>query len=476
MNNVINAFPGYEFVYSNDDKEYHNMYRGIDLGKGGYIYFEPGIYYNVALLDIQSMHPNSAISLNAFGEYTANFKDILDARIAIKHGDYEKARNMLGGRLSPYLSDETQAGALAQALKIAINSVYGLTAANFSNPFRDPRNRNNIVALKGALFMKTLQDEVQKMGYTVCHIKTDSIKIPNATPEIIEFCMEFAKKYGYTFEHEATYERMCLINKSTYIAKYSKDTLNGKHAGQWTATADQFQVPYVFKTLFSREPIEFDDLCETKEVKTALYLDMNELLEQLTPAEEKELDIIDKAWHSENSEEMDKVIKKFNYDPEYVGVRYSQLCKKSDESHDYQFIGKVSNFCPIKPGCGGGELLREGKDKDGNVKYSSATGAKGYRWLESEVVKTLGKEADIDKSYYTKLVDDAIEAISQYGDFEQFVSDHILVNDIMPWALPCGDEDSNSCFACPHFVEDGHHMNCGKGFDISDTIAHQNKF
>jgi cyclopropane fatty-acyl-phospholipid synthase-like methyltransferase len=75
------------------------------------------------------------------------------------------------------------------------------------------------------------------------------------------------------------------------------------------------------------------------------------------------------------------------------------------------------------PGCGGGELVREATDKEGNVKYDSVTGAKDYRWLEAEMVKALGKEKDIDLSYYNKLVDDAVEAISTYGDFEYFVSD-----------------------------------------------------
>ena len=50
-----------------------------------------------------------------------------------------------------------------------------------------------------------------------------------------------------------------------------------------------------------------------------------------------------------------------------------------DEGHNYRFIGKVGQFCPIKDGCGGGLLMRE---KDG--KYYAATGSKGYRWLESE--------------------------------------------------------------------------------------------
>ena len=405
-----------------NDHAMRNLYRGTDLGFGGYVYAEPGMYVDLALLDIMSLHPHSIIAMDCFGKYTKNFKDILDARIFIKHGDFADAREMLDGKLAPYLDDESTAKDLAQALKIAINSVYGLTAANFDNPFRDIRNKNNIVALRGALFMRTLQDEVSKRGFTVAHIKTDSIKIPNATPEIIDFCMKFANKYGYTFEHEATYDRMCLVNDAVYIAKYK----DGKHAGEWTATGTQFQIPYVFKTLFSKEPITFEDTCETKEVKSALYLDMNENL--------------------------------------------------PEGEHNYQFIGKVGQFCPIKPGCGGGELLREGKDKEGNVKYSSATGAKGYRWLESEMVKTLGKQDSIDKTYYSKLVDAAVDTISKYGDFEWFVSNDPLPDiEEPPWIRECGAE---SCIGCPNFRDqdmtlqsDGTpKLTCGAGYDISDLV------
>ena len=88
----------------------------------------------------------------------------MDARILIKHKDFKAAKKMLNGRLAKYLDDPSTAKNLAQALKIAINSVYGLTSASFENAFRDPRNKNNIVALRGALFMKTLQDEA--VSYT----------------------------------------------------------------------------------------------------------------------------------------------------------------------------------------------------------------------------------------------------------------------------------------------------------------------
>lgn len=407
---VINSFPGYEFV---DGK---NMYRGIDLGKGGYVYSEPGMYTDVALLDVASLHPHSIVAMNCFGKYTENFKSLMDMRIAIKHRDYDTARHMFGGKIADYLEDESTANDLAQAAKIAINSVYGLTSANFDNPFRDIRNKNNIVALRGALFMKTLQDEVASKGFTVAHIKTDSIKIPNATPKIIKFCMEFAEKYGYTFEHEATYDRMCLVNDAVYIARY-KDSKwceekygyipdkNGKHQREWTATGTQFAVPYTFKKLFSKEEIIFEDMCETKSVSTSLYLDMNENL-KAQPEAEKEL-----------AERRKKDDIQF-VNPKFKDVTNEKLEEIVASAHNYIFIGRIGQFCPIKPGCGGGILVRE---KDG--KYSAATGTKGYRWLESEMVRELDKAKDIDRSYYDKLVDDAVNTISKYGDFEWFVSE-----------------------------------------------------
>ena len=270
--------------------------------------------------------------------------------------------------------------------------------------------------------MVDLKHAVQKRGFTVAHIKTDSIKIPNATPEIIKFAMDFAQKYGYTFEHEATYEKMCLVNKSTYIAKYAtpeqceamygyipKD--NKKHPGQWTATGDQFKVPYVFKTLFSKEAIEFEDLCETFSVKSALYLDMNEDLEDVSGLE-KELD------------KFEKKIKKLQKDnpgqtyPEEWDTEIDTLDKQISDGHAYIFIGKVGQFCPIKDGCHGGLLMREQ-----NGKYYAATGTTGYRWLESEMVRDMHKEADINRDYFDTLVTDAAHDISEYCDFEWFASD-----------------------------------------------------
>lgn len=430
-------FPGYEFDPTK--KKGKSQYRGEDPGEGGYVYAEPGMYTNVGLFDVASMHPSSIEALNLFGPYTERFSDLKQGRIYIKHHDWEKAKTILNGALAPFIEDiENGAAAftaedLSAALKTVINSVYGLTSASFDNPFRDPRNKDNIVAKRGALFMIDLKHECQDRGWTVVHIKTDSIKLANVTPEMEEFVIEFGKKYGYSFEHEATYDRMCIVNDAVYIAKYSDDEkINGKHVRQWTATGTQFQIPYVFKTLFSHEPIEFSDLCETKSVTTALYLDMNEGLTVQTAAE-KEL------------AERAKVRKKDGFDEnsivyinrEFEGITDEELKETIAKGHNYIFVGRVGSFCPIKPGCGGGLLVRE---KDG--KYYSATGAKGYRWLESEMVQNLKKENDVNRRYYDWLVDEAVKDISEYGDFEWFVSDD-ADDDSIPWCTDPEEKDVN---------------------------------
>ena len=403
---ILPFFKGYKYERGK------STYLGEEIGEGGRVFARPGMYGDVWDGDIASQHPHSIIFERLFGPtYTKRFQEIVQARVAIKHKDFELAGSMLGGALKPYLNEEQAAG-LAQALKIVINSIYGLTKASFTNPFRDNRNIDNIVAKRGALFMTLLKNEVEKRGFIVCHVKTDSIKVPDATEEIKDFIIKFGKEYGYSFETEANFEKFCLVNNAVYIAKFK----DGKHAGEWTATGTQFAVPYVFKKLFSKEDILFEDMCETKEVQgTAIYLDMNENLPDVSKYETL-MSLRMKPSDQLNKSEGRTVAL-------YSNMSDSELESKVAEGHNRIFVGRVGNFCPIKPGCGGADLVKEMKDKDGNIKYDSVTGAKGYRWLESEMVRTLGKEADIDRSYYDTLVDAAVETISQFGDFEYFASD-----------------------------------------------------
>ena len=257
------TFPGYAFDQFAPGKD-KSTYKGHKVGEGGWVKSKPGMYENVGLLDVASMHPTSIVELNMFGKHTERFKELLDTRLAIKKGDYDTAAKLYDGRLAPYLGDKATAKGLSDALKIVINSVYGLTAASFPNMFRDPRNIDNIVAKRGALFMVDLYEFAEQEGFEIVHVKTDSVKIPNITDEIVEKVTAFGKRYGYDFELEATYERFCLVNDAVYVARED---------GRWSATGAQFQHPVVFKTLFSGEELQTQDYVEVKQVaKGAMYL------------------------------------------------------------------------------------------------------------------------------------------------------------------------------------------------------------
>ena len=258
-------FPGYEFKLGK------SSYMGDDPSEGGYVYSEPGIYENVAEIDVASMHPTSAIALNYFGPYTERFKELKETRVLVKHHKFEEAGKAFNGALKPYLNPET-ADKLAYALKIIINIVYGLTSAKFENKFRQKQNVDNIIAKRGALFMIKLKHTLQDKGWTVVHIKTDSIKLNDITQEKIDFVMDFGKKYGYNFEVEHIFDKFALVNKAVNIGHVEDNPDWGKESNTWQAIGAQFADPYVFKRLFSHEEVKEKDYAITKQAKLPIYI------------------------------------------------------------------------------------------------------------------------------------------------------------------------------------------------------------
>lgn len=426
-------FPGYKFDKFAPEGQ-KSTYRGEFVGEGGYVYAEPGIYENVVCLDVASMHPTSIEELRLFGPYTVVYSAIKEVRLAVKHarvaiakhlkGEGEvwfdeadaaldQAKQMLQGRLRPHIEEIERIKDLKErvkalknledALKLVINSVYGYTSAKFENLFRDPRNIDNIVAKRGALFMIDLKHFVQEIGFQVVHIKTDSIKIPEADRELIAQVVDFGKKYGYDFEIEGEYKKLCLVNDAVYVAQ--------EDDGTWHATGAQFQNPYVFKRLFSGESIDFRDLCEKKQVKEGvMYLDDIDLGlygDEYVP-ELVELD-------QENKTEGQLVLN-------HGGKRYH--------------VGRTGLFVPVSEELGG-NLIRVKDDKEFAVQ-----GTKGYRWAEAEMLRTLKPEAlarmafervedavegtgsiadIINLEYFEGLVDKAVKTIEKFGSYQELV-------------------------------------------------------
>lgn len=363
-------FPGYTFSYGK------SQYRGEDPGEGGYVYAEPGIYSDVAVLDVASMHPATIEVLNLFGRYTKKYAELKAARIAIKHQEYEQARKMFDGKLAPFIEGaedhkvDNHGSELAFALRIALNIVYGLTGAHFDNPFRDIRNVDNIVAKRGALFMIDLKYQLWKAGAVVAHIKTDSVKIPGADQQIIEFVMDYGKRYGYDFEHEATYDKFVLVNDAVYVAR---------KGDKYECVGAQFQHPYVYKELFSHELIQFKDYCEAKSVtQGVMYLDTDSVRSSSeTPG--------------------------------------GNTTSGDDRDHrKMRHVGRTGSFVPVLEG--GGILYRVKDDK-----YYAVAGTKGYLWMESHLAAQV-VDLKVDMSYFEKLKDEAIKTINKFGSFEEFVA------------------------------------------------------
>ena len=135
-----------------------------------------------------------------------------------------------------------------------------------------------------------------------------------------------------------------------------------------------------------------------------MYLDMNEKLRDDT-------DLVKELAKLRRQLDKGQITQEF-YDAEKARIEM-----EIETCHDRVFIGKVGQFCPMVSGVGAGILLAERHGK-----YDAVNGTKGYRWMESEMVTELGLEDRIDKSYFINLANEAVDAISEYGDFEWFRS------------------------------------------------------
>lgn len=361
-------FPGYEY------KKGVSTYLGEEVGEGGYVYAEPGVHNNVALLDVASMHPTSLVQMNMFGPYTKRLEDLMNARLAVKRGELHKLEDLLDGALLPFVGDESDLSPedLSTALKLVINSIYGYTKASFKNPFLDPRNVDNIVAKRGALFMVDLKHFVQEKGFSVAHIKTDSIKIPDADDQIIADVIGFGKLFGYDFEHEATYKTMCLVNRAVYIAE-STNPKTGE--AYWTATGKMFQQPYVFDMMFGDGETDFEKLREARHVKKgSIYIESEDQLNEIRD-----------------------------------GADEPTTEERIDQMH---FVGRTGVFYPVKSGSGGGLLWRI---QDGEL-YSVAN-TKGHLWKEAH----LTRPHELDETYYQGTVEKAMQAIVNVGSYRDLI-------------------------------------------------------
>ena len=432
---LAKEFPGYTF---DPNRKPASDYHGKDPSEGGYVSSKPGVYgvsakdYNegniidpetgrcklVTYIDVASLHPHSLIAINYFGKYTPKFQALVKCRMHIKHGELDKAASAfsdidpaLSEKLSKFLNDPSLINGLAHAMKIIINIVYGMTSAKYDNKFRDPRNVDNIIAKRGALFMMMLEEELNARGCNVIHVKTDSMKITNYLQEDIQYAMDRANEFGYTFELECIFDRIALTNKSTNIGHIEGKPEYDAHA--WEAVGAQYAEPYVFKKLFSHEELVEDDYMVLKSSTAPIYLggrfigknayvyasltgeDLYVVREEniaqsiQTKAQKPLKDYLNKRDYEGLPLEVQEANRAIKISKELKARDFDISPERVQDIIDNNFPEtKVTKHCSLS------------KTKDWTWRLS--TDYKGYK--------------DINMGYYGKLKDDAIDDIYKVGD------------------------------------------------------------
>ena len=133
-------------------------------------------FNNVFLLDVTSLYPNIVLKLDVLGDATSKYREIVNQRMSIKHSD-------------PILSN---------ALKLIINSTYGLMKNEYSklyNPFGAMS-----VCFYGQIALYDLCCRLYSAGYTLININTDGVAFTGASEDYEVIKSEWEEDYGFQLE------------------------------------------------------------------------------------------------------------------------------------------------------------------------------------------------------------------------------------------------------------------------------------
>lgn len=161
-------------------------YDGFVFGLGG-IHSHQGelVQKGVFDADVDSLHPSTMMAILALGSATDKFKKIVARRLEAKR---------------------TGNKAVANALKIVINSIYGLCRSQNSGAFLYGETIGLDVCIAGELLIYWLAKEIQSVGGSLVQTNTDGIMYTAENDMIALACsmkiFEVSSKTGYTFSSE----------------------------------------------------------------------------------------------------------------------------------------------------------------------------------------------------------------------------------------------------------------------------------
>ena len=259
--------------------------------KGGYVHSEKsGIYNNIIIMDFKSLYPSIIKTFNidpaSFLDkkekgaiespnkaYFKNTNGILPDIIAKLHLAREKAK-------------QEKRELASYAIKVIMNSFFGVLASPNSRFFN--LEIANAITPLGQFIIKLTAEEIEKKGYNVIYMDTDSVFIESKTSKekalvlgkeleshINNFYKSYIKKnYSRISYLELEFQKLYLSMmfpklrnkeasaKKRYAGLIEKDgkeeiEITGLEAirGDWTQAAQDFQRAILLK-VFKKEPIE----------------------------------------------------------------------------------------------------------------------------------------------------------------------------------------------------------------------------
>lgn len=152
---------------------------------------------NVKLLDVTSLYPNIILHMRGLDDSTDIYRDIVDQRVKIKHSD-------------PVRSN---------ALKLVINSTYGLMKNEYSKIYRPKAALS--VCIYGQTVLYDLCRRLYEAGYHLLNINTDGVAFfgnPTGAKTFEDVQAEWEDEYGFELEL-SEFDEWIQKDVNNYIAR-----------------------------------------------------------------------------------------------------------------------------------------------------------------------------------------------------------------------------------------------------------------
>ncbi len=223
-----------------------NMGDGLQglVSPGGYVMDSiPGLYKNVLVLDFKSLYPSIIRSFNI--DPMGLIEGLKEPEQSIKGFDgayFSREKHFLPEIINDLwlerdIAKKDKNAALSQAIKIIMNSFYGVLGSTGCR-FFDPRLSGSITKRSHEL-LKTTKQWLENDGFKVIYGDTDSIFVHVGEEKTIEQCQQLGKslqdninlRWQRTLKEEFAIESQLEIEFETHFSQFLMPTIRGQDVG-----------------------------------------------------------------------------------------------------------------------------------------------------------------------------------------------------------------------------------------------------